>query len=84
MDTGYLEFVEAIGESSILKVMKQRKVKYYHVGYLAKNVEAAIEELSGRDYKHVSTFSSEAFAGRKCAFLFSPEMHLIELVEKAA
>ena len=82
MDQGHLEFVEAIGESSILDGMKKRKVKYYHVGYLTADVEAAIDSLSERGYKHVSTFESEAFEDRTCAFLFSPEMHLVELIEK--
>lgn len=83
MDKGHLEFVEGIGDSSILDVMKKRKVKYYHVGYLVRDVDATIDALCCRNHRHVSTFSSEAFAGRKCAFLFSPEMHLIELIEKA-
>ena len=83
MNKGYLEFVEAVGESSILDMMKKRKVKYYHVGYLTASVEKAIESLVERDFKHVATFDSEAFDGRPCAFLFSPEMHLVELIESA-
>ncbi len=83
MDKGCLEFVQDIGDSSILEMMKKRKVKYYHVAYMTDSVEQAIKDLCGRQFKHVSTFDSEAFDGRKCAFLFSPEMHLIELIEKA-
>ena len=82
MDKGHLEFVQATDSSTILDQMKKRKVKYYHVGYLTADIEQTIDSLCERNFKHLSTFESEAFDGRKCAFLFSPEMHLIELIEK--
>ena len=83
MDRGNLEFVQQTSASSILDTMRKRKVKYYHVGYLTRNIDDAVNELCERDFKHISTFASEAFSMRKCAFLFSPELHLVELIEQA-
>jgi hypothetical protein len=34
------------------------------------------------NYKTLDIFDSEAFEGKRCVFLFSPEAHLIELIEE--
>lgn len=83
MDHGHLELVQEADETSILASLRKRKVKYYHVGYMTNELDNTIEELVGqRDFRLLSTFESEAFSMRRCAFLFSPELHLIELIGK--
>ena len=82
MAQGYLEFVEPLKGSQILDAMKKRNIRYYHVGYAVKDFDAATSMLTSRGYRHISTFESEAFQFRRCAFLFSPELHLVELIEE--
>jgi methylmalonyl-CoA/ethylmalonyl-CoA epimerase len=77
----FLELVEFTDDSAALKALFKSKNPYYHVGYLAEDIRSTIAELVAKGFYLVNEFSSEAFNGRTCAFLYSPEMHLIELIE---
>lgn len=77
----YLELVEFDPQNSSLKKIYNSANPYYHVGYLVKNMEDAIAELEQHGFHLVSRFFSEAFNGKSCAFFYSPEMHLVELIE---
>ena len=77
----YLELVEFHPENAALKRIFKNSNPYYHVGYLTENVPTAIKMLENEGFRLVNQFNSEAFKNKLCAFLYSPEMHLIELIE---
>ena len=78
----YLELVESATENSVVNKLRKKGQTYYHVGYLTTNIEATVQELILLNYKPLEFFKSEAFEGKRCIFLFSPDAHLIELIEK--
>jgi len=78
----YLEFVQASGEDSVIHGLKKKKISYYHLGYKVADFDIAIADLERLDYKLINTFNSEAFEGRRCAFMLTPDLRLIELIEK--
>lgn len=77
----YLELVEFNPDNASLGKIFKSKNPYYHVGYLVDNISDAILHLKTSGFYLINQFSSEAFQGRMCAFMYSPEMHLIELIE---
>jgi len=60
----------------------KRGITYYHLGYLVSDFEAALANLEELNYLHLQTFRSEVFEGRRCAFLMSPVLHLVEVIEQ--
>lgn len=78
----FLELVEPLSEDSVVTKMLKKRISYYHVGYKVKNVQNAIKVLEEENYKALSIFNSEAFQGKPCVFLFTPEGHLVELIEE--
>jgi hypothetical protein len=78
----FLELVEPENENSIVSKLKKKGHSYYHVGYMVEKLEKVVEQLTSLNYKPFEYFSSEAFGGKRCIFLFSPDAHLIELIEK--
>lgn len=76
-----IELVEP-SEKGVSRNLLKRGVTYYHLGYLVRNFDSALESLAELSYVHLQTFESEAFEGRRCAFLMSPVLHLIELIEQ--
>ena len=76
-----LEFVEPDSENNTLWKLKRKGASFYHLGFLVDDFEVSREEFINTGFKLVSEFESEAFAGRRCAFLLSPGSELIELVE---
>lgn len=80
--SSFIELVEPIGEESqVFKLLKKR-ISYYHVAYKVNQIEEAVVRLESMDYKAMDFFNSEAFEGKRCIFLFTPEAHLIELIER--
>ncbi len=78
----FLELVEPIGDDSQVAKLLKKRVTYYHVGYKVDDIVSKVNELEALDYKAMAYFDSKAFNGKRCIFLFSPEAHLIELIEK--
>jgi catechol 2,3-dioxygenase-like lactoylglutathione lyase family enzyme len=78
----FLELIEPTGVNPTLRKLIKSNNLYYHIGYLTPEIESAIESFIKKDFKLVNTFHSEAFQNRKCAFLYSPDMHLIELIQE--
>ncbi|MCB9425707.1 MAG: VOC family protein [Flavobacteriales bacterium] len=78
----HLELVEPICEDSMVSGLLKKRIGYYHIGYLTNDVENTITKLEALNYKSMPIFESEAFEGRKCGFLFTPEGHLVEVIEK--
>lgn len=81
-DSVRLEFVQAHNESSVVWNMYRKGIKYYHAGYLTEDIDQSITEADASNYKLLSKFNSEAFNNKPCAFLLSPEGHLIEFIQK--
>ena len=81
-DGSFIELVEPLGELSPVYNLLKKRTSYYHMGYKVENIEASIAKLEAMNYKTMEIFDSEAFDGKRCVFLFSPEAHLIELIEK--
>jgi methylmalonyl-CoA/ethylmalonyl-CoA epimerase len=77
----YLELIQPIEEDSTVSRLLKKRISYYHVAYLVKNIMYAIEQLEKENYKAFELFSSEAFNGNRCVFLYNPDAHLIELIE---
>jgi len=77
----FLELVEPIGDNVPLNKLLKSKVSFYHLAYLADDFDKTLENLRDAGFYLVNTFRSEAFSNRYCAFLYTPEMHLIEIIE---
>jgi catechol 2,3-dioxygenase-like lactoylglutathione lyase family enzyme len=82
--TGENSFVELVWpyseDSKVFKLLKKR-VTFYHCGYKVDDIEQAVAALEEQGFRAMEYFSSEAFEGKRCIFLFSPEAHLFELIE---
>ena len=79
---GLIELVQPVDEDSIVARLKKKGFTYYHIGYTVSDIDKAIEYLQELNFKFLNIFNSEAFGGKRCSFLYSPEMHLIELIEE--
>lgn len=77
----FIELVEPVGEDSMVYKLLKKRVSYYHIGYRVGNIDSTVTKLESMNYKAMEYFNSEAFEGKRCIFLFSPEAHLIELIE---
>ena len=80
-ENSYIELVEPISEDSTVYKLLKKRISYYHIGYLVSDINQKIIELEELNYKAMEFFNSEVFDNKKCIFLFSPEAHLIELIE---
>ena len=76
-----IELIEPTAKGVSQDLLK-RGITYYHLGYLVPKFDSALEDLAELNYVHLQTFHSEAFEGRRCAFLMSPVLHLIEIIEQ--
>lgn len=76
----FIELIQPLAENSLYRLLK-KGTTYYHIAYLADNFENTIDDLISKDYLLINTFHSEAFNNKRCAFLSTPERHLIELIE---
>lgn len=77
----FLELVQPWDEKSSTYNLLKKRFSYYHVGYKVEDIHQSIAFLESLNYKALEVFKSEAFDGSKCVFLFSPEAHLVELME---
>lgn len=78
----YLELIEPTDENSVVYPLLKKRISYYHVAYLISEFEKTILKLEELNYKVLSSFHSEAFEGKRCAFAYTPDAHLIELIER--
>ena len=78
----YVELVEPVGEESAVGQLLAKRISFYHIGFLVRDFDQRLRDLAENGYLHMSTFRSEAFGMRRCAFLASPVAHLIEIIEQ--
>lgn len=80
-DSAFVEFIEAAGALSAIDAFKRRAgCGYYHAAYTSVDLPCDLTVLENAGFTRLAEFDSEAFDGRKCVFLMSPDMHLIELI----
>ena len=79
----YLELIECGEENVSLSKLLGKGTSFYHIAFTtnSKTMNSVINELEKKGFRLISKFNSEAFDHKPCAFLFSPEMHMIELIE---
>ena len=82
VDESYIELVEPYSEESVVYKLLKKRVTYYHIGYKVEDIVSTVAELEEMEYRPMEYFYSEAFEGKRCIFLFSPDAHLIELIER--
>ncbi len=77
----YMEFVEPLDLSSAVGKLLKKRFSYYHIGYKTLNFNKTIEALIDKGARIITRFKSEAFENKECAFLFTEELHMIEIIE---
>ena len=78
----FLGLVEPITEDSVVYKLLKKKISYYHIAYKVPNLIESIKILENQNYKSLEMFKSEAFDNKYCAFLYTPDGHLFELIEE--
>ena len=81
-NTTFLELIEPLEGNQPLQKMRSKNTSYYHIGYLVDDIEKEAMELCNKGCTQLNTFNSEAFNNKRCMFLYTPDSHLIELIEK--
>jgi len=74
----YLELIQASATPS--PIDRYAKTGFYHLCFLVDDLGAVTGALAG-GFVALPPFASEAFDGRRCQFLLTPESHLVELAE---
>jgi methylmalonyl-CoA epimerase len=77
----FLELIQPQDETSPLLKYRQKNINYYHLAYLVKNIDVVVAHLCSNDAILLTSFPSEGFNQKKTVFLYSPDRHLIELIE---
>ena len=78
----FIELVEPIGSESVVHNLLKKNITYYHIAYKVKDIQKMVERLEIINYKKLESFYSEAFSGKQCVFLYTPDGHLVELIEE--
>jgi methylmalonyl-CoA/ethylmalonyl-CoA epimerase len=78
-----IELIECLEENNSLGKMLGKGTNFYHIAFITngRTVDAVVDQLEKDGFRLISRFNSEAFENKPCAFLYSPEMHMIELIE---
>jgi catechol 2,3-dioxygenase-like lactoylglutathione lyase family enzyme len=77
----YLELVEPMDQNSAVAKLLKKRHSYYHVGYKTSNFKKDVNDLERKGAKLITRFKSEAFNNKECAFYYTEELHMIELIE---
>ena len=81
-DGTFIELVEPMGEESVVFKLLKKRISYYHIAYKVTDIIATVNKLELLNYKALEYFNSEAFEGKRCIFLYTPDAHLVELIEQ--
>lgn len=79
-----VELLEPVDDKSpVVQILQKNGTTPYHTCYSVDNLESVIREFKRLRYLIVSKPKTAcAIDGRKVAFMYNPDMGLIELVEK--
>ena len=77
------ELIEPLEENDRLKKMIEKGITVYHAGYIVdKNkFDDVLKSFEKKSIHALPVFNSEAFENRRCVFLLSNTMGMIELIE---
>ena len=78
----FLELIEPTGENPSLNKIMKSKNPFYHLGFLTDDIDKTIEGMVADGCYLVNTVISEAYENKKAAFIYTEEMHLIELIQR--
>jgi methylmalonyl-CoA/ethylmalonyl-CoA epimerase len=81
-EASFIELVQPTDNESVVYKLLKKRMNYYHMGYKVSGIESAVDKLEKLNYKRLQFFNSEAFEGKRCIFLFTPDAYLIELIEE--
>jgi methylmalonyl-CoA/ethylmalonyl-CoA epimerase len=76
-----IELLEATNGSSTLAPWIKRRVKFYHMGYLVRSFDAALETLLAGGATIARSPMMSVYFEARIAFLMMPNMALIEIVD---
>lgn len=77
----FLELIEPRGKNSVINTYLKKGINYYHLGYRVRNVDKVVAELLEKDFKEILSVNSPAFNNRKCVFLYTPELQMVEFID---
>ena len=78
----FAELVEPFADNDTLIKLMETKGNVYHLGYLTHEFDDCLTSLENEGFYLINTFRSEAFGNMRCAFLYTPDVQLIEIIEK--
>ena len=78
------ELVEPWQDNHTLNKLIEKGVSAYHKGYLlsAGEFDEVVEMLVERGFHSLGIFQSEAFGNRRCVFLVTINLGMIEIIEQ--
>ncbi|MEW9617720.1 VOC family protein [Shinella sp. S4-D37] len=80
-----LELLQSFSPNGTIAELAGRGIKIYHQAFETTKFEETVDSLRGQNCKLVEgPVPAVAFEGRRIAFLFMPNMGLIEIIEKDA
>ncbi len=75
------ELVEPLPGNTSLEKMLSKGITVYHCGYLTLQFDEKLSKWEAAGGRLLQTFHSEAFGGRRCAFMLTTQLGLVELIE---
>lgn len=77
------ELVEPLEENALLRKMITKGITVYHTGYMAakNDFENVLQSFEKKGAKALPVFHSEAFDNRRCVFLITKNLGMIEIIE---
>ncbi len=81
-ESAALELIQpAVGTS--LHSQLGKGTSFYHVAYEVKDFDSALVAATASGCRCMKAFTSSAFEGRRCIFIYTPQRHLMEFIEMA-
>jgi hypothetical protein len=80
-DNCFIELVQPSSDDSPINRLLSKHVSYYHMAFVVDHFDDTVKRMEQLNYKMLTPFHSEAFANKRCIFCYSPDAHLLELIE---
>ncbi|MEN9571102.1 MAG: hypothetical protein RL172_2333 [Bacteroidota bacterium] len=79
-----VELIEPWPDNKRLQKMLEKGITIYHSGYkvAAGKFDAAVDFFTGQQKHALPVFASEAFNNKRCVFIVTKQLGLIELIEE--
>src|SRR5262249_5475941 len=79
----YLELIECLEGNITLDKLRKKGTNFYHIAFSTNgtSIDTVVSNLEKDGFILINKFNSEAFNNKPCAFLYTPDMHMIELIE---